>query len=144
MSAANKFGIRVGSFIPWLLWQALRWVFFHRRANDPAADMARADGIRPSADDEQIHKPEVWETCLRSEIEAFRPGLRGMARDAHLLRLFRGDFPWEASISLFICGMAWRMTRCRLPWPAILLVKSPTAGSTFSKMKRTLQSFHIG
>ncbi len=94
MSAANKFGIRVGRFIPWPLWQALIWVFFYRRARDPAAEMARGDGIRPAADDEQIHKLEVRETCLRSEIEAFRPGLRGMAWDARLLTLPWG-FPLE-------------------------------------------------
>ena len=85
MSAANKFGITVGRFIPWLLWQELIWVFYHRRAWDPAADMDSGDGIRPPADDEQIHKPEVRETCLHSEVEAFRPGLRGLAWDARLL-----------------------------------------------------------
>ena len=94
MSAVNKFGIKVGRFIPWLLWQALIWVFYHRRARNPAADMERGDGIRPPADDEQIHKPEVWEACLRSEVEAFRPGLRGLAWDAHLLARPWG-FPLE-------------------------------------------------
>jgi pimeloyl-ACP methyl ester carboxylesterase len=94
MSAANKFGIRVGRFIPWPLWQALIWMFYQRRAMDPAADMDRGDGIRPPADDEQIHKPDVREACLLSEVEAFRPGLRGLAWDARLLTRHWG-FPLE-------------------------------------------------
>ena len=51
--------------------------------------MGRGNGSRPWSDDEQIQKTEVRETCLRSEIEAFRPGLRGMAWDARLL-----THPW--------------------------------------------------
>jgi len=94
MSSVNKFGIKVGRFIPWLIWQALISVFYYRRARNPAADMERGDGIRPPADDEQIHKPEVWEACLRSEVEAFRPGLRGLSWDAHLLARPWG-FPLE-------------------------------------------------
>ena len=56
--------------------------------------MNRADGIRPRADDKQIHQPEVREACLRSEIEAFQPCLRGLAWDAHLLTLAWG-FPLQ-------------------------------------------------
>jgi pimeloyl-ACP methyl ester carboxylesterase len=84
-STANGFGLAVGRFIPWLLWRALIWVFYHRRAADPAADIDRGLGIRPQADEEQISIPEVREVCVQSEVEAFRPGLCGMAWDAHLL-----------------------------------------------------------
>ena len=94
MSSTSKFGITLGRFIPWPLWQVMVWVFYLRRAQDPAADMERGNGIRPMADDEQLRKPEVREDCLRSEIEAFRPGLRGLAWDAHLLTLPWG-FPLE-------------------------------------------------
>lgn len=89
MSATYKFGVGVGRFIPWPLWQALVWVFYHCRAKNPAADMDRGNGIRPLADDELLCNPEVRETCLRSEVEAFRPGLCGMAWDARLL-----THPW--------------------------------------------------
>ncbi len=85
MSLTNKFGVSVGYFLPWPLWQVLVWVFYHRRARDPAAEMDNGKGIRPPADDEQIHRPEVRETCLVSEVEAFRPGQRGLAWDARLL-----------------------------------------------------------
>jgi len=63
----------------------LIWIFFHRRADDPAADLDRGTGHRPLADDEQVSKPEVREACIRSEVEAFRPGLRGIAWDTRLL-----------------------------------------------------------
>jgi len=85
MSATNKLGIRVGRYIPWPFWQAMIWWFYHLRARDPAAEMERGNGIRPKADDEQLRKLEVKNTCLRSEVEAFRPGLRGLAWDARLL-----------------------------------------------------------
>jgi pimeloyl-ACP methyl ester carboxylesterase len=94
MSAVNKFGISVGRFIPWPFWQAMIWLFYHRRARDPAAAMERGNRMRPKADDEQLRKPEVREVCLRSEIEAFRSGLCGLAWDAHLLTL-PWDFPLE-------------------------------------------------
>ncbi len=85
MSATNKFGLAVGRFIPWPLWQALIWVFYHRRADDPAADLDRGTGHRPQADEEQVRRPEVREACIRSEVEAFRHGLRGLAWDTRLL-----------------------------------------------------------
>ena len=85
MSATNKFGLTVGRFISWPLWRALIWVFYHRRRDNPAAAMDRETGHRPAADDVQIGRPEVREACLRSEVEAFRPGLRGLAWDTRLL-----------------------------------------------------------
>jgi pimeloyl-ACP methyl ester carboxylesterase len=85
MSAVNKFGISYGRFIPWFLWQLLVWLIYHRRAGDPAADLARGNGHRPPADDEQLRNPEVRDACIQSEQEAFRPGLRGLAWDVRLL-----------------------------------------------------------
>lgn len=89
MSATNKFGLRVGRFIPWPFWQVLVWFVYHRRAFDPAADLLRGNGHRPLADEEQLHKPEVRQACVQSEREAFRSGLRGLAWDTRLL-----TFPW--------------------------------------------------
>ena len=89
MTIINKFGLSVGRFIPWPLWRALIWVFYHRRRDDPAADMDRGSGHRPQADEEQVSRPEIRETCIRSEVEAFRPGLRGLAWDTRLL-----THPW--------------------------------------------------
>jgi pimeloyl-ACP methyl ester carboxylesterase len=89
MSSTNKFGLRVGRFIPWPLWQVLVWFVYHRRAADPAADLVRGNGHRPLADEEQLRKPEVRDACVQSELEAFRSGLRGLAWDTRLLTL-----PW--------------------------------------------------
>jgi pimeloyl-ACP methyl ester carboxylesterase len=85
MSATNKFGITMRPFIPWSLWRALIWVFYHRRANDPAADIDRGAGHRPLADEEQVRRLDVREACILSEVEAFRPGLRGLAWETRLL-----------------------------------------------------------
>jgi pimeloyl-ACP methyl ester carboxylesterase len=94
MAPTNRLGITIGRFVPWTLWQPLVWVFYHRRAVDPAADCERGIGIRPPADDVQLKDPLVFETCIRSEIEAFRPGLRGLAWEARLLTRPWG-FPLE-------------------------------------------------
>jgi pimeloyl-ACP methyl ester carboxylesterase len=94
MSPANKFGLRVGRFLPWSLWQVLVWFIFHHRSSDPAAEMARGNGHRPRADDELLRNPEVRDACLQSELEAFRPGLRGLAWDTRLLTRPWG-FPLE-------------------------------------------------
>ena len=89
LTAVYKFGVKMGRFIPWPIWRALIWVIYHRRAKDPAADIIRSSGHRPLADEQQIQLPTVREACIRSEIEAFRPGLRGLAWDARLL-----TYPW--------------------------------------------------
>jgi pimeloyl-ACP methyl ester carboxylesterase len=85
MTALNKFGLTAGHYIPWAMWQVLVWVFYHRRAEDPAADIDRQTGHRPLADEEQISKPEVRQACVLSETEAFHHGLRGLAWDTRLL-----------------------------------------------------------
>ncbi len=85
MPPMNKFGLRVGRFLPWAVWQILVWFVFHRRAADPAAELTRGDGHRPPADDELLRKNEVRQACIESELEAFRPGLRGLAWDTRLL-----------------------------------------------------------
>jgi pimeloyl-ACP methyl ester carboxylesterase len=94
MDAMNKLGVIIGRFTPWVLWQALVWVFYHGRAADPAAEFGRGMGKRPAADDEQFQKDLVFKTCIQSEVEAFRPGLRGLAWEARLLTRPWG-FPLE-------------------------------------------------
>jgi pimeloyl-ACP methyl ester carboxylesterase len=71
--------------MPWSLWRVLIWLFYHRRRDDPAADIPRGAGHRPPADEVQMSRPEVREACIQSEVEAFKPGLRGLAWDARLL-----------------------------------------------------------
>ncbi len=94
MTTMNRFGLWVGPFLPWPLWRLLIWLVFQRRAADPAGDIRRGNGRRPPADDEQFRNPDVRATCIRSEEEAFRTGLRGLAWDARLLTRPWG-FPLE-------------------------------------------------
>ena len=94
MSVTNKIGLKVGSFTPWPLWQILIWIFYHRRRDDPAAEMNRGNRQRPAADRDLLSHPGIREICIQSEIEAFRPGLRGLAWDARLLTRPWG-FPLE-------------------------------------------------
>jgi len=85
MSPVNRFGLTIGRYMPWSLWRVLIWLFYHRRRDDPAADIPRGAGHRPPADEVQMSRPEVREACIQSEVEAFKPGLRGLAWDARLL-----------------------------------------------------------
>ncbi len=93
MSAINKAGFTYGRYLPWPLWRLLIWLIYHRKRDDPATQMDRETGHRPAADEQQISQPEVREACLKSEVEAFRPGLRGFAWDARLL-----TSPWGFSL----------------------------------------------
>jgi pimeloyl-ACP methyl ester carboxylesterase len=85
MTGLNRFGLQFGRFVPWPLWRVLIGLAYGKRARDPAAVQEAETGSRPSADEEQMHRPEVRETCLLSEVEAFRQGLQGMAWEARLL-----------------------------------------------------------
>jgi pimeloyl-ACP methyl ester carboxylesterase len=85
LSPFNRFGLTKGRYIPWPAWRLLIWTNYHLRAADPAADMLRGSRHRPAADEALITQPEVRQACLQSELEAFRPGLRGLAWDARLL-----------------------------------------------------------
>ena len=89
MSALSMFGFTLGRHIPWGLWPLLVWLAFRQKCADPSAAMDRAAGRRPRADAELMARPEVREACLQSEVEAFRFGLRGLARD-----VFLNTHPW--------------------------------------------------
>jgi pimeloyl-ACP methyl ester carboxylesterase len=85
MNLKNRFGLLIGGVLPWPLWRLLIWIFYHSRAKDPSSAIDRASGKRPQADEELIHQPSIRETCIFSEVEAFKPGLRGLAWDTRLL-----------------------------------------------------------
>ena len=85
MTALNKFGFQFGPYIPWAIGRPLNWLVFHERSADPAKAMDREIGRRPPADDELFRQPEVYEICLKTELEAFRPGLIGMSWDVRLI-----------------------------------------------------------
>jgi len=90
MTSINKFGFKFGRYVPWPIGYFLIWLIYHNRCSDPAKAMDNDKGKRPLADDELIEMPEVRNTCLQSELEAFRPGIKGMAWDVRLI-----TSPWK-------------------------------------------------
>ncbi len=85
----NKFGARVGRYIPWPLWRVLIWIFFHQGRDEPKVVMDRIADSRLSGDAALMALPEVREVCIQSQVEAFHHGIRGYAWETRLL--FR---PW--------------------------------------------------
>jgi pimeloyl-ACP methyl ester carboxylesterase len=143
MSVTNRFGLTVGRFIPWPLWQTIVWVVYHRRAADPAADIDRGTGNRPIADEEQLRNPEAREACVRSEVEAFRHGLRGMPGMPTCSPAL-GAFDWKIFFPRFIYGMEPLRTRPQFPWHDIFSGKSQIAELRSVKMKPISYCFLIG
>jgi pimeloyl-ACP methyl ester carboxylesterase len=94
ISFLNRFAFTWGRYIPWSIGRLLTWWFMRDRAADPAKAMARDDGHRPPADDELFANPEVRNVCLQSEVEGFRPGLKGLTWDVRLITRSWG-FPLE-------------------------------------------------
>jgi pimeloyl-ACP methyl ester carboxylesterase len=85
MTMLNKFGFKYGQYLPWVIGRPMMWLIFHARCADPAKAMDREIGRRPPADDELFARPDVRKLCLQSEVEAFRPGLKGMSWDVRLI-----------------------------------------------------------
>jgi pimeloyl-ACP methyl ester carboxylesterase len=90
----NKFGITFGRVIPWFLAQALIWLFFHVRREDPEKFFDSEFGKRPPADDEIMKDPEVRKLCIDCERYAFQQGIKGYAWDTRILLL-----PWGFNLS---------------------------------------------
>ena len=85
MSLVNRLGFNFGRYIPWPFFRLLIWAIYHKRRDDPAAALDHDIGRRPEADDLQLLQPGIRAVCIESEKEAFRPGMRGFAWDAHLI-----------------------------------------------------------
>ncbi|OGN75839.1 MAG: hypothetical protein A2X25_01455 [Chloroflexi bacterium GWB2_49_20] len=93
ISAINRFGFKFGRYFPWPIWEILIYSLFHKRSRDPWKDMDQQAKNRPQADSLLMNKPEIRNNCFHSEVEAFRPGLRGFAWDTRLLTR-----PWGFSL----------------------------------------------
>lgn len=103
MSINNWFGFKFGRYVPWSLGRVLLWWLYHERSADPAVVMDRETGHRPHADDELIAKAEIREVCVRSEVEAYRPGMIGFAWDVRLITR-----PWGFQLSdIYIPVFIW-------------------------------------
>jgi pimeloyl-ACP methyl ester carboxylesterase len=89
----NKLGFKFGQYIPWPIGRAITSLVFRERCANPAKYMDN-DKTRPPADEEIIGRPEIRELCVKTEVEAFRFGLKGMAWDVRLITRPWG-FPLE-------------------------------------------------
>lgn len=94
MTLINWFGFKFGRYVPWFIGRALTWWIFHERAADPAKAMRRETSHHTPADEKLFAQPEIWDACLQSELEAFRPGMLGFAWDVRLITRPWG-FPLE-------------------------------------------------
>jgi len=94
MTPLNRFGLSVGRYIPWPLWQLLIWYLYRRGHEDPAYLFNRAAGDRPAADVEILSDPQIFALCCQGQSEGLRPGTRGFAWETRLLTR-PWDFPLE-------------------------------------------------
>jgi pimeloyl-ACP methyl ester carboxylesterase len=85
LSTLNRLGMRYARFLVWPLERRLvAWVF-RARAADPAGSIARQADHPRTVDERLLGRQEVRQACLESELEAFRPGLTGLAWDIRLI-----------------------------------------------------------
>ena len=84
MLPINCFGFKYGQYFPWFFGRLLTGIIFHERCTDPAKAFDH-DMSRPPADQAIMNQPEIRELCVSSEVEAFRPGINGMAWDIRLI-----------------------------------------------------------
>ena len=85
MSLINKLGFLFGRYIPWPVWQRLVARVYRQDRTDLEQTLGRGAKRRPPADAEQMANPAVRIVCYRSEVEAFRQGMLGLAWEARLL-----------------------------------------------------------
>jgi pimeloyl-ACP methyl ester carboxylesterase len=84
MTPLNKFGFKYGQYIPWPISRMISGFVFHERGADPAKAFDN-DRTRPPADEAVMRQPGVRELCIESDVEAFRPGMKGMSWDVRLI-----------------------------------------------------------
>jgi pimeloyl-ACP methyl ester carboxylesterase len=85
MNALNTFGFTFGRYIPWPVFRAIYWYFFHKNADDPAHNIERETGNRARTDDEIFAIPAVRQNCIESDVEAYRQGILAVAWESHLI-----------------------------------------------------------
>jgi pimeloyl-ACP methyl ester carboxylesterase len=84
-STINRFGLIFGRHIPWWIWKKLILSLFHSRSQDPLEEIIRQKSNRPLVDNLLMNDPYIRNICVKSELEAFKPGLVGLAWDIRLL-----------------------------------------------------------
>jgi pimeloyl-ACP methyl ester carboxylesterase len=124
----NRIAFKFGQHIPWWFLYLFVRMFFRKRAADPGRELDRGIGHRPLDDDRLLKNNEIRQICIKSEEEAFRQGLRGLAWDIHLVtstwgfrlegirvpvHIWHGTSDNMASISM-ACQMAANIPRSSL------------------------------
>jgi pimeloyl-ACP methyl ester carboxylesterase len=102
MTTMYRIGFRFARYIPWLLGRLMIGLIYSQRYTNPARAMDLEIGRRPAADDALIAIPEIREICIRSDIEGFRQGLRGLAWDIRLITRPWGFRLEEISVSVYL------------------------------------------
>ncbi|HEX2697596.1 MAG TPA: alpha/beta hydrolase, partial [Anaerolineales bacterium] len=90
MNGLNRFGFRVGQYIPWPIWHLFVWAFYRNGHRRPKIVMERDSDTRPRPDAELWKIDSIREVCYASVVEALRNGTKGYAWDARLL-----SRPWN-------------------------------------------------
>lgn len=85
LTLLNWLGFSFMRYLPWTLaYPTVRW-FFRRQAADPAKAIDLDQENRSPADTRVFELPEVREICRQSDVEAYRPGMLGIAWDIRLI-----------------------------------------------------------
>jgi pimeloyl-ACP methyl ester carboxylesterase len=84
-STLNRLGLMYGKYIPWWTWKMVIFNLFRNRSQDPSENIDRQKVNRPMADTLLMNDPCIRNNCVESELEAFKPGLVGLAWDTRLL-----------------------------------------------------------
>lgn len=130
LSTLNRFGLTYGRYFPWWIWKLMISIVYQQRSKDPLGDMNRQTIFRPQSDTILLNDPEIRENCLQSEIEAFKPGLAGLAWDAWLLTK-----PWGFSLeTIKIPVWVWHGTadnQAPLPMANFVAERIPSSNSRF-------------
>ncbi len=121
MRLVAKLGFTFGRYIPWTLWYVLVKIAYGRKLHPATGVSTKKKNRRPAADEDLMDLLEVRQSCLISEQEGFRPGLRGFAWDARLLTRSWGFSMEEIRVPVLLWhGTADNMT----PFPMARFVAS--------------------
>lgn len=140
MELKERLGFQFGRAIPWPVWKLIVWVNYRHKLKPAEIKGKPHNNNRPPADEALMGLPEVRETCLASETEAFRPGLHGFAWDARLLTR-----PWGFRLEqiglpvLLWHGSADNMTP--LPMAKYIASRIPNCRATFCEGEAHLLLF---
>jgi pimeloyl-ACP methyl ester carboxylesterase len=75
----------LGRYLPWPVWYRVFSRIYRDAAADPSKAIDHDRDSRTARDNEVFDRPDIRETCIRSDLEAFKHGLPAFAWDAWLI-----------------------------------------------------------